>query len=147
MADVLNVTDETFDEEILNSEIPAMVDFWAEWCGPCKMVSPVVEELAREYKGRIKVGKVNVDSSQMTAADFGIVSIPTLILFKDGREEARIVGVVPKDRIKEKMPKDIKIIYVTPMPMDRYINIGGEVPVLTFKHLPKLDEFIEHFIR
>ena len=80
-----------------------LVDFWASWCAPCSIIAPLVEEIAKEYKNKIKVGKLNVDGNQKTAADFGIVSIPTIILFKEGREETRIVGVVPKSKIKEKI--------------------------------------------
>ena len=105
MADVLKVTDETFDEEIINSEIPAVVDFWAEWCGPCKMVSPVVEELAREYKGRIKIASMDVDGNRRTPGRFGIRNIPTLILFKGGEVAQTIIGAYPKSYIDEEIKK------------------------------------------
>ncbi|MBN1405917.1 MAG: thioredoxin [Candidatus Omnitrophica bacterium] len=98
---IITLTDENFESNIKHSTI--LVDFWASWCAPCNMVAPLVEEIAREYQDKIKVGKLNVDDNQVTAADFGIVSIPTIIIFKNGREEARIVGVVPKDRITEKI--------------------------------------------
>ncbi|MDY6973639.1 MAG: thioredoxin [Thermodesulfobacteriota bacterium] len=105
MADLLQVTDENFDEEIINSDIPAMVDFWAEWCGPCRMVGPVVEELAQDYNGKIKIAKMNVDESRQTPARFGIRSIPTLILFKGGEVANTIVGSHPKDFIDEALKK------------------------------------------
>lgn len=105
MSDVVNVTDDTFEEEILKSDIPAMVDFWAEWCGPCKMVSPVVEELAREYKGRIKVASLDVDGNRQTPGKFGIRNIPTLILFKDGQVAQTIIGAYPKRHIDEEIKK------------------------------------------
>ena len=98
---VIDLTDENFKSNIEKGI--TLVDFWAQWCAPCFMITPIIEEIAQEYKDKIKVGKLNVDSNQITAADLGIVSIPTLMLFKEGREEARIVGVVPKERIKEKI--------------------------------------------
>jgi thioredoxin 1 len=105
MADVVEVTDATFDEEILNSTVPAMVDFWAEWCGPCKMVGPVVEELAEAYKGRIKIAKMDVDGNRQTPARFGIRNIPTLILFKDGQVVQTIIGAHPKGHLDEELKK------------------------------------------
>jgi len=105
MADLLEVTDENFDKEIINSNLPAMVDFWAEWCGPCKMVGPVVKELAEEYKGRIRIAKMDVDKSRETPAKFGIRSIPTLILFKEGEVAQTIVGAHPKSYIDEELKK------------------------------------------
>lgn len=98
---IIDLTDENFKSNIEKGI--TLVDFWAQWCAPCFMITPIVEEIAQEYKDKIKIGKLNVDSNQITAADLGIVSIPTLMLFKEGREEARIVGVVPKERIKEKI--------------------------------------------
>ena len=105
MADLLEVTDENFDKEIIDSSLPAMVDFWAEWCGPCKMVGPVVKELAKEYKGRIRIAKMDVDTSRETPAKFGISSIPTLILFKEGEVAQTIVGAHPKSYIDEELKK------------------------------------------
>jgi thioredoxin 1 len=96
MSDLLEVTDENFEAEIMNSDLPAIVDFWAEWCGPCKMVSPVVEELANEYKGKIKFAQVDVDKNRQTPARFGIRNIPTLILFKGGEVAQMIIGAQPK---------------------------------------------------
>lgn len=105
MADLLEVTDETFDTEIVNAEIPAMVDFWAEWCGPCRMVGPVVEELAKEYDGKVKIAKMDVDQNRQTPARFGIRNIPTLILFKDGEVAQTIIGAQPKSSIEEALKK------------------------------------------
>lgn len=105
MPDVLQVTDESFDETIMKSDVPAMVDFWAEWCGPCKMVGPVVEELAREYQGKIKIAKMNVDENRQTPARFGIRNIPTLILFKGGEVTRTIIGAHPKNYIDGELQK------------------------------------------
>ena len=105
MADLLEVTDETFDSEIVNSDMPAMVDFWAEWCGPCRMVGPVVEELAKEYDGKVKIAKMNVDQNRQTPARFGIRNIPTLILFKGGEVSQTIVGAQPKSSIEGALKK------------------------------------------
>lgn len=105
MSDLLEVTDENFDTEIMNSDIPVLVDFWAEWCGPCRMVTPVVEELANDYKGKVKVGKMNVDENRQTPAKFGIRAIPTLIFFKGGEVAQTIVGAQPKSHIEEELKK------------------------------------------
>jgi thioredoxin 1 len=105
MADLLEVTDENFDAEIVNSDIPAVVDFWAEWCGPCRMVGPVVKELADDYQGKIKVAKMDVDKNRQTPARFGIRNIPTLILFKGGEVAQTIVGAQPKSAIEEELKK------------------------------------------
>jgi thioredoxin 1 len=96
-----NVNDGDFEQQILKSELPALVDFWAAWCGPCRTVGPVVEELATEYAGKIKVAKLNVDDNKETPTKYGVRGIPTLMLFKDGQVVDQIVGAVPKSRIKE----------------------------------------------
>ncbi len=103
MAKPQPVTDADFTEEVLNSDLPVLVDFWADWCGPCKMVAPVVEELAADYDGRLKVMKVDVDSSPLTAGNYGIRSIPTLLIFKDGKPVQQVVGAVPKQMLQEKI--------------------------------------------
>ena len=102
-----NVTDENFETEVLKATKPTLVDFWAEWCGPCKMVSPIVEELSEEYTGKIKVTKLDVDSNPQTAASFGIRGIPTLLMFKDGAAVDQIVGAVPKTTLKERLDQII----------------------------------------
>jgi thioredoxin 1 len=101
----IEVTDANFKHEVLESATPVLVDFWAEWCGPCKMIAPVVEQLATEYEGKLKVGKVDVDTNQQTAMQFGIRSIPTLLVFKNGKVVDQIVGAVPKQALADKLSK------------------------------------------
>ncbi len=95
------VTDQSFEAEVLESPEPALVDFWAVWCGPCRMIAPIVEELSGEYDGRVKFTKMNVDENVQTPGRYGIRGIPTLLLFKEGKVVDQIVGAVPKSRIKE----------------------------------------------
>ena len=97
------VTDETFGEQVLKSDKPILVDFWAVWCGPCRMVSPLVDEIAHEHEGQMKVVKLDVDDNQHTAMTYGVMSIPTLILFKNGRPVERIVGFRPKGDLEKKL--------------------------------------------
>ena len=105
MADILHVTDDNFEEEIINSDIPSVVDFWAEWCGPCKMIGPVVEELAAAYQGKIKVAKMDVDQNRQTPVKFGVRNIPTLILFKGGEVVNTIVGAQSKSSLEDELKK------------------------------------------
>ncbi len=93
------VTDDTFEPEVLNSDLPVLVDYWAEWCGPCKSIAPILDEVAREYDGRLKVAKMNVDENQQVPARFGIRGIPTLMLFKNGNLEATKVGALSKSQL------------------------------------------------
>ena len=101
------VTDATFDAEVINSSTPVIVDFWAPWCGPCKMIAPVLEEVAKEKDGSVKVAKLDVDENPQTAQRFGVMSIPTLIVIKDGREVNRVVGYMPKPKLLEKIGQSI----------------------------------------
>ena len=103
-AGILDLNDSTFESEVLKSESPVLVDFWAPWCGPCRILAPVVEEIANSYTGRIKVGRLNVDDNQETTMQYSIRSIPTLMLFKNGKALDQIIGAVPKSEI-EKMVK------------------------------------------
>ncbi|MBN1394543.1 MAG: thioredoxin [Pirellulales bacterium] len=100
MDHIKEITDHNFEAEVINSEMPVMVDFWAPWCGPCRMVGPIVEELARDYPGKLKVAKMNIDDSPNTAAGLGISAIPTIMLFKGGEIAERFVGVQPKNRLQ-----------------------------------------------
>ncbi|NDJ34918.1 MAG: thioredoxin [Chloroflexi bacterium] len=101
------VTDQTFEEEVIKSDLPVLVDFWAEWCGPCKMIAPIVEELADDYEGRLKVVKLDTDENPETPMQMGIMGIPTLILFKDGEAIDRIVGAAPKRRFTKMLDAHI----------------------------------------
>jgi len=107
MSNLTAFSDATFDADVLQSELPVLVDFSAEWCGPCKMISPMVEKLAVEYEGKAAFGEVDVDACPNTAATFGIRAIPTLLIFKGGKQVESIVGVVPLDKIKKALDKAI----------------------------------------
>jgi len=99
----VEITDENFETEVIKSDKPVLIDFRAVWCGPCKLIAPIVEELAAEYDGKVKVGKLDVDSNQQTSIKFGVRSIPTLLLFKNGNLKDTIIGAVPKSKIVEKL--------------------------------------------
>ncbi|HHT91045.1 MAG: thioredoxin [Limnochordia bacterium] len=101
----MTVTDQNFKSDILDYAGVSFVDFWAAWCGPCRMLAPTVEELAKEYEGRAQIAKLDVDANQKSATDFGVMSIPTMIIFKDGKEVDRLVGVMPKQMIAERLDK------------------------------------------
>lgn len=101
MAKPIEVTDTTFEDEVLNSEVPVLIDFWAEWCAPCRMVAPVMEQLAEEYDGSLKVAKVDVESQQGLASQYGISSIPTIAFFEPGEQPKAVVGALPKEMLVE----------------------------------------------
>lgn len=103
MAQPLHVTDDSFKSEVLESEVPAVVDFWATWCGPCRLIAPIIEEMATEYDGTAKMCKLDVDNNQQTAMQYGIRSIPTVLIFKNGEVVESIIGAVPKQQIEERL--------------------------------------------
>ena len=100
---LVKITDDNFEEEVLKSDKPVLIDFWATWCGPCRMIAPIVEEMATEYDGKAKIGKLDVDSNQQTSIKYGVRSIPTLLLFKGGELKETIIGAVPKAQLVNKL--------------------------------------------
>lgn len=100
---IVHLTNGNFQAEVLDSKVPMLVDFWADWCGPCRQIAPVIDEIAEEYGGRMKVGKVNVDQEQDLAVRYGVMSIPTLVLFQEGQAVERLVGALPKEALKRKL--------------------------------------------
>ena len=109
MSQPIHLTDSNFTDEIKNSEVPVVVDFWAAWCGPCRMIAPIIDELATEYEGKAKITKVDVDNNQQVAMQYGIRSIPTILMFKGGEQVETIVGAVPKEEIQKKATPDLNI--------------------------------------
>jgi thioredoxin 1 len=105
--DLIHLTDSTFEQEVLKSEKPVLVDFWASWCGPCKAIGPVVEEIAATYKDQVKVAKLNIDDNPRAANTYGVMSIPTLALFKGGVVIEKVIGLVPKERLEELIKKGL----------------------------------------
>ncbi|MDD5595000.1 MAG: thioredoxin [Candidatus Omnitrophica bacterium] len=104
---VLHLTDNDFKKEVLQSELPVLVDFWAPWCGPCKAIGPIVEELAKEYQKKIKVAKINIDENTATATNYGIMSIPTVMFFKNGKVVGQVVGAISKSEFKKKIEANL----------------------------------------
>ncbi|MDQ2754737.1 MAG: thioredoxin [Actinomycetota bacterium] len=102
-SNVLTLTDQTFDEQIKSSDTPVLVDFWAEWCGPCKMIAPVLDEIATDQDGKLQIGKINIDDNMELARRFEVMSIPTLILFKDGEPQLRIIGAKGKGQLLQEL--------------------------------------------
>jgi thioredoxin 1 len=105
MGKPIEINDANFEEEVLKSDIPVLIDFWAVWCGPCRVIAPVIEELASEYEGKVKFGKLDVDNNPNTAVKFGIRSIPTLLIFNDGQVADQLIGAVPKAKIVDRLEK------------------------------------------
>ena len=103
MSEPTHITDDTFEAEVIQSNMPAIVDFWAPWCAPCHMIAPILEEIAADYDGQLKVAKLDVDQNPKVATQFGVMSIPTMILFKDGEAVERLIGYMPKERLLEKV--------------------------------------------
>ena len=105
----IELTEDNFESEVLQSDLPVLVDFWASWCPPCKMMVPVIEDLSQEYSGKAKIAKLNVDEAREIASKYGIMSIPTMILFNDGKEVARLAGAMPKEKLSEWIDSNLGI--------------------------------------
>ena len=105
----MEFTDANFQQEVINSDIPVLIDFWAVWCGPCKMIAPFIIEIAKEYEGKIKVGKLDVDNNPNVSMQYGIRSIPTLLIFRDGKVVDQIMGAVPKNMITAKLDSQLQV--------------------------------------
>ncbi len=101
------ITDANFEQEVLKSNLPVLIDFWAEWCAPCRMIAPMVEEIAKEYDGKLKVGKLDIDSNPQVSMKYGVRSIPTLLVFRDGRVVEQIIGAVPKHQLVDKISSHV----------------------------------------
>ena len=108
MLEIISLNEQSWKDEVTNSELPVVVDFWAEWCAPCRMMAPVLEEISKEYEGKIKVGKLNVDENPTVAGEYRIMGIPTLLFFRSGKPVNKIVGVVPKKALQDKIETILK---------------------------------------
>ena len=108
MSEIISLNEQSWKDGVMNSELPVVVDFWAEWCAPCHMMAPILEEISREYEGKIKVGKLNVDENSAVAGEYRIMGIPTLLFFRSGKLVDKVVGVVPKKVLQDKIEKLIK---------------------------------------
>ncbi len=104
----ITITDDSFENEVLKSDVPVIIDFWAEWCSPCRLIAPIMEELAEEYQGKLKVGKLDVDNNQQTAIKYGVRSIPTVLMFKNGEVKDVVIGAVPKAMFVDKINKIVE---------------------------------------
>jgi len=104
---IVEVTDASFDQDVLKADQPVLVDFWATWCGPCRAIAPIVDELAKEYQGKVKIGKMDVDRNNATPMRYGVRGIPTLLVFKNGEVKEQIVGYVPKEQIQKALDKHV----------------------------------------
>ena len=104
---LVHVTDKNFDAEVMKSELPVLVDFWAEWCGPCRMISPIIDQIADEYKGKLKVVKLNVDEAQELAMKYSVMSIPTLMVFKKGQVMDQVIGAMSKDQLTDRIKQSL----------------------------------------
>ena len=133
-SDVVTLEDGTFEQEVLKSDTPVLVDFWATWCGPCKAIAPLVDELAKEYKGKLKVAKLDIDSHQQVPQKYGIRSIPTLLVFKGGRVVDTIVGSVPKSKLVDAVKKVVELGGTITTPKDP----GPWPAVVVMPKVPKL---------
>lgn len=111
---IFEVTDSSFDADVLKSSEPVLIDFWAAWCGPCRALAPVVDEIATRYRGKVKVGKMDVDRNNATPQRYGVRGIPTLLLFKDGQVKEQIVGYVPKETIEKALDKHLNVVEMRP---------------------------------
>ena len=106
-ADIVEITDQNFETEVLKSDLPILIDFWAVWCGPCRQIAPTVEALATDYKGKLKVGKMDIDHHQIVPQQYGIRSIPTLLIFKGGKVVGQVIGAVPRSKLEAELQKHV----------------------------------------